>query len=160
MEQEHKNRIILIGPTMSGKTTLAQKITDRDLLKHKTQSLKLIDNFIFDTPGEYLEMVSYRGALSVTSADADIIVFVQSAIDESTALPPSYAALFCKPVFGVVTKADVASESQIKKAIEQLKMAGAQKTFVVSSVTGKGIDYFKKAIEKKQEGAIKKCLVK
>lgn len=139
---------------MSGKTTLSQRITNRDIIANKTQSLNLIDGFIFDTPGEYLEMVSYRGALSVTSVEANIIVFVQSATDTGTCFPPAYAALFCKPVFGVVTKADVATKDQIENAETHLKMAGAHKIFVVSSITGKGIDRFIKAINFKREDAV------
>lgn len=154
MVKEHKNRILLIGATMSGKTTLSQRITDRDIIANKTQSLDLIDGFIFDTPGEYLEMVSYRGALSVTSAEANIIVFVQSATDVGTCFPPAYAALFCKPVFGVIAKADIATKDQIKNAKTHLEMAGAHKIFVVSSITGKGIDKFKEAIDYKWEDAV------
>lgn len=160
MEENRKNRIILIGSVFSGKTTLSQRITNREIIDHKTQTLNLIDGFIFDTPGEYLEMLHYRGALTVSSADADIIVFVQNPIEEDSAFPPAYAALFCKPVVGVITKSDLANKTQIKRAKKQLEMAGAQKIFVVSSITGEGIDDFVEAIDNKWEGSVKQCLVK
>ena len=160
MEQEKRNRIILIGPVSSGKTTLSQRITNREIVDNKTQALSLIDDFIFDTPGEYLEMVHYRGAITVTSAEADIVIFVQNPIEDDSAFPPAYASLFCKPVFGVITKSDVANKTQIKRAKKQLEMAGAQKVFVVSSITGEGIDDFVKAIDDKWEGSVKQCLAR
>ncbi|MGI6442517.1 MAG: hypothetical protein ACOXZX_01615 [Synergistaceae bacterium] len=39
-------------------------------------------------------------------------------------------------------------------------MAGAQKVFVVSSITGEGIDDFVKAIDDKWEGSVKQCLAR
>jgi len=160
MEQEKRNRIILIGPVSSGKTTLSQRITNREIVDNKTQALSLIDDFIFDTPGEDFEMVHYRGAITVTSAEADIVIFVQNPIEDNSAFPPAYASLFCKPVFGVITKSDVANKTQIKRARKQLEMAGAQKVFVVSSITGEGIDDFVKAIDDKWEGSVKQCLAR
>ncbi|NLX75544.1 MAG: ethanolamine utilization protein EutP, partial [Synergistaceae bacterium] len=44
MEQEKRNRIILIGPVSSGKTTLSQRITNREIVDNKTQALSLIDD--------------------------------------------------------------------------------------------------------------------
>ena len=41
---------------------------------------------------------------------------------------------------GVVTKSDLASEHEISNARQYLKAAGAGEIFVVSSVTGEGVE--------------------
>ena len=81
-----KKRIILIGRSMAGKTTLCQYINQEDLKYHKTQTIEIINDNIIDTPGEYLERTHLRGALIVTAADADLIVLVQQADEEGTCL--------------------------------------------------------------------------
>ena len=47
-------RIILIGRSMAGKTTLCQYIRHEDLKYHKTQTVQVINGKMIDTPGEYL----------------------------------------------------------------------------------------------------------
>ena len=133
-------RIILIGRSTAGKTTLCQYINHEDLSYHKTQTVQVINDTIIDTPGEYLERRGFRGALMVTSADADVIVFLQDATENGTMFPPSYHSTFSKPTVGVVTKKDIASPHQIELAVKYLEMAGAQTIFVISSVTGEGVD--------------------
>ena len=97
---------------------------------------------MIDTPpGEYLERTYMRGALMVTSTDADLIVLVQDATENGTSVPArAYTSMFAKPAIGVVTKADCASEHQIADAKKYLEMAGAQRLFVTSSVCGTGFE--------------------
>ena len=140
MENREKKRIMLVGRSTAGKTTLCQRISRRDLAYHKTQTVQVINQTMIDTPGEYLERRSFRGALMVTSVEADYAVFVQSATEEGTMFPPSYNSQFAKPVLGVVTKSDIAAPEQIEKAKKYLHMAGAKTVFVTSSVTGEGVD--------------------
>lgn len=132
-------KVIFIGNIGSGKTTLSQAILGDELEYKKTQSVEVLGNGILDTPGEYLELNHYRGALMITSADAEVIAFVQSAIDNQKMFPPGYGGSFAKTVIGVVTKIDVASEQEIADAEHFLKMAGAKKIFKVSSYDGTGI---------------------
>ena len=111
-----QKRMILIGKTAAGKTTLCQYLTHQDLVYHKTQTIAVMGGQFIDTPGEYLERVRMRGALSVTAADADIILFVQDPTAKEKMFPPAYAGSFAKPVVGIVTRravkrCDGASES-------------------------------------------------
>lgn len=142
---ERRRRIILIGNTGAGKTTLTQYINHEELKYSKTQTVQIVDQII-DTPGEYLAYSYFRGTMMVTACDADMIVLVQDASAPTTMFPPSYSSLFGKPAIGVVTKADLASEEQIEKAKKYLLMAGATKLFVTSSVAGTGFDDFLKEI--------------
>ena len=137
---EKQKRIVLIGKTKAGKTTLCQYINKEDLVYHKTQTVQVINDSLIDTPGEYLERVKMRGALNVISVDADVILFVQDATENETMFPPAYAGSFAKPTIGVVTKCDLATEEQISRAAEFLKMAGAEKVFITSSVNGTGCE--------------------
>ena len=128
---ERKRRIILIGRSTAGKTTLCQRINHEELQYHKTQTVQIVNQSMIDTPGE---------ALMVTAADADTIVLVQDATEKGSMFPPAYSSMFAKPCVGVVTKSDLASEHEISNARQYLKAAGAGEIFVVSSVTGEGVE--------------------
>lgn len=107
--EEKRKRIILIGRSTAGKTTLCQRINHEDLAYHKTQTVQIVNQTMIDTPGEYLERRYFRGALMVTATDADIIVLVQDATENGTMFPPAYNTQFAKPTLGVVTKSDLAT---------------------------------------------------
>jgi len=137
---EINKRFILIGRSTAGKTTLCQRIYNQDLRYHKTQTVQLFNDSLIDTPGEYLERRRYRGALMVSAAEADTIVFVQDATEEGTMFPPAYSSTFTKPVVGVVTKCDIATEDKIENAKKFLRLAGAEEIFETSGVLGDGVD--------------------
>ena len=134
-----KTRIVLMGRSAAGKTTLCQCISHEEVRYHKTQTVSIVNQNMIDTPGEYLERTYMRGALMVSSTDADMIVLVQDATERGTMFPPAYNTMFAKPAVGVVTKKDLASEKDIEDAKGYLRLAGAGKIFVVSSVTGEGV---------------------
>lgn len=139
--EEKRKKIILIGKSTAGKTTLCQRINNEELRYYKTQTVQVINKNMIDTPGEYLERRGYRGALVVTSADADIILMVQDATEKVSMFPPFFSSMFAgKPCVGVVTKADLASEEQIERAKKVLKDAGAGELYVTSAVTGEGVE--------------------
>ncbi len=139
MDRKQK-RVILIGRSMAGKTTLCQYINNEDLKYHKTQTVQVINGSMIDTPGEYLERTYLRGALTVSATDADLIILVQQANEDGTMFPPGYSSTFAKPCIGVVTKSDLAGEKQIEDAKKYLKNAGAGKVFVTSSYEGTGFE--------------------
>lgn len=140
MEKRKAKRIILIGRSAAGKTTLCQYLNHEAIRYCKTQTVQVIDQRMIDTPGEYLERTAMRGALMVSSTDADLIVLVQDATENGSMFPPAYTSMFAKPAIGVVTKADLATEEQIRRAEETLSLAGVQRVFVTSSMTGAGFD--------------------
>lgn len=141
-----RKRVIFIGRTLAGKSTLCQYLTNRELKYRKTQTVEIVSSRMIDTPGEFLERTSRRGALLVTAADADYIILVQDATEGTTMFPPGYASSFAKPCIGVVTKADAADERRIADAKQYLRNAGANPVFVTSSYEGTGftefLDYF------------------
>ncbi|MFX3624379.1 MAG: EutP/PduV family microcompartment system protein [Ectobacillus sp.] len=132
-------KMILIGKTGCGKTTLCQKLHAQQIEYRKTQAVDYY-NKVIDTPGEYMENRSYYKALIVTAADADIIGLVQDCTEEDTYFPPSFGSSFPKPIIGIITKVDLAkSPEQLEKARMYLEMASAAAIFETSVWTGAGI---------------------
>ena len=132
-----KKKIMLIGSSTCGKTTLCQRLNGLEIKYHKTQTIGVINNTI-DTPGEYLENRQLYKGIIVTAADSDMILFLQDATDERFRFSPGQAAFFSVPVIGVVSKIDIAEKQQIDDATELLELAGCEKIFFTSAVTGEG----------------------
>jgi ethanolamine utilization protein EutP len=103
----------------------------------RTQSLEFEEQVI-DTPGEYIENRQYYTALISAAQEAKIIALIADATANQFFFPPTFASIFTRPVIGIVTKID-AEEADIEYAKDILKMAGAEKIFLTSSLTGKGI---------------------
>jgi ethanolamine utilization protein, eutP len=137
-------KILLIGKSMCGKTTLTQRIHGLDIQYEKTQMLKYSDD-ILDTPGEYMENRMLYKALIISSYDCDVIGMVQACNEEHNVFPPGFSTAFTKPVIGIVTKSDLGGD--VERACEILENAGAQKVFVVSSYENKGIEELVKYLE-------------
>ncbi len=133
-------KLMFIGKTYSGKTTLVQYLNNKPLIYKKTQAIEIINSQLIDTPGEFLEQRSFTGALMVTSYEADVILLLQAADDEQTMFPPAFNTIFNKTVIGIVTKIDLVSEEQIAIAKDCLKKAGANKIFLISVISNQGVD--------------------
>ena len=147
MEERKKKRIILIGRSTAGKTTLCQRLNHEELNYCKTQTVQIINRNMIDTPGEYLERRGFRGALMVSSTEADLIIFVQDATENGTMFPPQFGTMFAKPCVGVVSKIDIATPQQIADAEAFLRAAGAGWIFRISSVTGEGVKALAEELE-------------
>ena len=132
-------KIMLIGHIACGKTTLCQRINGLKQEYKKTQVIEVINHTI-DTPGEYLEHRSFLRSLAVTAVEAGVALFLQDATSERFLFSPGQSVAFPIPVIGVVTKTDIATKEQINQAVELLELAGAEKIFRVSSVSGEGMD--------------------
>lgn len=132
-------RLMMIGKTGCGKTTLCQHLNDEPLRYKKTQAVELVGDAI-DTPGEYMENRNFYRALVVTGADADAVLLLHSALDERSFFAPNIATMFAKPVLGLVTKIDGAGAEEIAAAREVLETSGVSDIFPVSAVTGEGLE--------------------
>ena len=131
-------KILLVGRTHCGKTTLSQAITGNELKYDKTQYIKQTEEYI-DTPGEYVETKVFGGALALYSYESDVIGLVQDASAPFSLFAPSIAPLANRPVIGIITKID-RSDARPDMEEEWLKLAGAEPIFHISSKTGEGID--------------------
>jgi len=128
-----------MGMSGCGKTTLIQALHGEALRYDKTQTVERHLQFI-DTPGEYMERRYLYRALIVTAADAEVIGLVQDVGRDASWIPPAFATTFAKPVFGIVTKTDLAhSVREIAHARAALVGAGADPVFEVSALDGVGL---------------------
>jgi len=135
-------KIMLIGESGCGKTTLIQKLLQMELKQIKTQTIEFCSNLI-DTPGEYVESRHFYSALLITSIDCDIVLLLQDSTKNTCIFPPNFAIMFNKQVVGVITKIDKKT-TFINTAKDCLLNAGVSKIFLLSSYTGEGIDLLTK----------------
>lgn len=139
-------KIILIGKSGSGKTTIAQALKEEEIRYQKTQSLEYRDNII-DSPGEYIENRRFYNALIITSLDCDIIGLIQDSTDEHNIFPPNFVTMFNKDSIGIITKMDKIG-GDVLRAQKYLKSAGVKKIYETSAFTGEGIDEIRSLIDK------------
>lgn len=137
-------KIIVIGAIGSGKTTFIQAMKNIEMKYNKTQTLEYYDNIV-DTPGEYLENRRFYNALIIASHDCDVIALLQDSSDKRCVFPPNFASVFTKPIIGIITKVDK-EEKDLDFAINCLELAGAKKTFKISSTERTGLDDLEKYI--------------
>ena len=138
-------KTMLIGRTGCGKTTLTQKLMNEEVKYKKTKAVSY-KNKIIDTPGEYVENKMYYKSLLVLSADAKMIILVQSAVDGATLFPPKFSTMFPKKeVIGIITKVDLA-EADIERSKRFLVDAGATEVFTIGLNDEEGLEVIKKRL--------------
>lgn len=132
-------KIMVMGRVSCGKTTLCQRLAGKELTYHKTQTIQVVGDAI-DTPGEYVENRALMRGLTVTAVDADAVLFLQDCTDTEFRFSPGQAAMYGRPVIGVVTKVDLADNPRlVSQSTELLELAGADPIFRVSAVSGQGV---------------------
>ena len=98
-------KIILMGRSECGKTTLRQALKGDTLHYHKTQYVNHFD-VVIDTPGEYAETNRLGYALALYSYEADVVGLVINAEEPYSLFPPNIVAQSMRPVIGIVTQID------------------------------------------------------
>lgn len=132
-------KIMLLGETGCGKTTLSQYLLNQEEHYHKTQQVYYHQNAI-DTPGEFFENRFYYNALVSASVEADIIGFVQSIKGQQNYFPPTFSTRFTKPTIGIITKMDLLENPDETVKVEHfLNLAGVETIFPISLRTGVGL---------------------
>ena len=130
-------KIIFMGKTGCGKTTLTQAMRGERISYHKTQYINHFD-CIIDTPGEYAENKILGRALALYSYEADVVGLLLSAREEYSLFPPCITCMCNRDVIGIVTQLD-RTDARPERAAQWLRLAGCRNIFFVSSVTGEGI---------------------
>ena len=132
-------RIILIGRSEAGKTTLTQALRGENIHYAKTQAVGYDPSgIVVDTPGEYIQTRHLGGALAVYAYESDVIGLLASATEPYSLFSPAIAATACRPVIGIVTKCDE-PDANPDMAELWLRNSGCDPIFRVDSVTGRGI---------------------
>ena len=114
---------MIVGAGRSGKTTLASFLEGGGAIRR-------FPNMVYrpvtlDTPGTYLESPWMHSHLIAAAKDACCIAMIADATEQSYSYPPEFAKSFRVPVFGVITKCDLA-EADRTTAMQDLRHAGVK----------------------------------
>lgn len=131
-------KLILMGRSEAGKTTLTQVLRGEDIHYDKTQYIKF-ENTLIDTPGEYAQTHHLGRALALYSYEADMVGLLVSATEPYSLFPPCVTCMVNREVIGIVTKAEQEGANPAR-AENWLRISGCKKVFIVDSVTGFGIN--------------------
>ena len=131
-------KLILMGRSESGKTTLTQVLRGENISYDKTQYIKF-NNCLIDTPGEYAQTQHLGRALALYSYEADVVGLLISATEPYSLFPPCITSLVNREVIGIVTKAEQ-EDANPDRAENWLRLSGCQKVFRIDSVTGFGVN--------------------
>lgn len=138
-------KIVLVGRSEAGKTTLKQALKGEKIHYHKTQYVNHYD-VIIDTPGEYAETKSLGNALAMYTFEADVVGMLISACEPFSLFPPCVTPICNRPVIGIVTQID-REDGDADRAERWLRLSGCETVFRVNSKTGEGVwrilDYLK-----------------
>ena len=128
-------KLILIGRSGVGKTTLTQALKGEKTHYQKTQYINYGD-FLIDTPGEYAENHDLGAALCLYAYEADVVALLIAADEQYSLFPPNITCMVNREVIGIVTKCEKADPT---RAENWLRLSGCETVYKVDSKTGKGI---------------------
>ncbi len=131
-------KLILMGRSESGKTTLTQVLRGEDISYDKTQYIKF-ENQLIDTPGEYAQTHHLGRALALYSYEADMVGLLISATEPYSLFPPCVTCMVNREVIGIVTKCEEEGANP-DRAENWLRLSGCKKVFRIDSVTGYGVN--------------------
>lgn len=130
-------KIVLMGRSEAGKTTLTQALKGEKIQYHKTQYINHFD-VVIDTPGEYAQTKHLGYALALYSYEADVVGLILSATEPYSLYPPNITCMVNREVIGIVTKIDD-PKANVERAERWLRLAGCKKIFRVNSTAGEGV---------------------
>ena len=146
-------KIILMGRSESGKTTLTQALKGEHIRYHKTQYVNYFD-VIIDTPGEYIQTRHLGFALALYAYEADVVGLLLSATEPYSLYPPNITCMVNREVVGIVTKIHN-ENADCQRAERWLQLAGCKKIFFVDSVNQEGIPEILEYL--KEDGDVLHC---
>ena len=114
-------KIILIGRSGAGKTTLTQALKGEEIKYHKTQYVNYFE-CIIDTPGEYAQTHELGYALALYSYEADVVGLLLAATEPYSLYPPNITCMV-----------------NPERSARWLRLSGCKKIFFVDSKAGTGV---------------------
>ena len=130
-------KLILIGRSEAGKTTLTQALRGETITYQKTQYINYFD-VIIDTPGEYIQTAHLGRALALYSYEADVVGLLLAANEPYSLYPPNITCMVNREVVGIVTKID-RQDGNPAQAAKWLELTGCRKIFYVNSKANEGV---------------------
>ena len=139
------NKLILIGRSGAGKTTLTQALKGENIHYAKTQDVKN-NELMIDTPGEYVQERHLGGAVAVFVYEADIVGLLMASDEPYCLFSPNMVSMCNREVIGIITGTDKPG-GNVARVENWLKQTGVKKIFKLSSVTGEGVKELKSYLE-------------
>lgn len=130
-------KLILVGRSEAGKTTLTQALKGEKISYHKTQYVNRFD-VIIDTPGEYIQTKNLGNALAMYTFESDVVGILMSAREPFSLFPPAVTPVCNRDVIGIITQIHNQG-ADIPQVRRWLELAGCRKIFEVDSTTGEGV---------------------
>ena len=130
-------KIVLMGRSECGKTTLTQALKGEKIHYHKTQYINHFD-VVIATPGEYAQTHHLGYALALYSYEADVVGLLLAANEPYSLFPPNITCMVNRDVIGIVTKID-APDARPERAARWLRLSGCRRIFYVNSRTNEGV---------------------
>lgn len=139
------NKVMIIGAIGAGKSTLTKALLHKDLAAAKTQALNY-EEWIVDTPGEYLENPLFYKNIIATSFEVSHLLFLQDATRQLSNFPPLFSMGMAKLPIGVVTKCDV-QNANIEQSVFLLKQViGHAPIVITSAIDNIGIEHIRQLV--------------
>lgn len=130
-------KLILVGRSEAGKTTLTQALKGEKISYHKTQYVNRFD-VIIDTPGEYIQTKNLGNALAMYTFESDVVGILMSAREPFSLFPPAVTPVCNRDVIGIITQIHNQG-ADIPQVRRWLELTGCRKIFEVDSATGEGV---------------------
>lgn len=130
-------KLILMGRSEAGKTTLTQALRGEEIHYYKTQDIHYYESVI-DTPGEYAQSHRLGKALALYTYEADVVGILVAANEPYSLFPPNVTCQANRECIGIVTKIDLLG-ANVPLADRWLEIAGCKKIFHVNSLKGEGV---------------------
>lgn len=133
-----KKRVMVVGPSRCGKTSLVRALDDDPRPLRRTPDM-IYGKRTMDCPGSYVENPDMYKHLIAASQDASHVLIL---VDQSRPIDiysPKFAQVFTKPVIGVITKVDLMPQNE-ESCMRQMRLIGINEPiFRISTVDGTGI---------------------
>lgn len=138
-------KMMLIGESLAGKSSLIRELSGKEYTSRRVMAVEYYGKFI-NTPGEFLENRRFYNALITSSADCNILGFVQDSTRKSSLFPPLFASMFNRKVIGIISKIDV-QDANPNLAKRFLHNAGVKDIVLTSSRTGEGLEFLNQLLK-------------
>ena len=130
-------KIMFIGRSAAGKTTLTQAMKGERITYNKTQYINHFD-VVVDTPGEYAQNKWLAHALALYTYEAQVVGLLVSSTEPFCLFPPCCTSQANREVIGIVSKIHNPGGNPAR-AERWLRLAGCKDIFFVDSTTGEGL---------------------
>lgn len=138
-----KKRVMVIGPTNCGKTTLVQALNEDEGPVRKTQDIIYGKNTI-DVPGAYIENAwMYKHLITVSQNASHVLILVDQS-RPTNVYSPGFAKVFRCPVIGIISKTDLMPEYEDKCNLQLKQIGVTEPYYKISNLDGIGIEALKK----------------